>query len=70
MEITGLPPLKLPAYFPNLERNADKIIFGSDWPALTNIKGNIAAIRSLSLSEESKAKILGGNAARLLRLLR
>lgn len=70
MEITGLPPLKLPAYFPNLERNADKIIFGSDWPAVTDIKGNIAAIRSLPLSEESKAKILGGNAARLLRLLR
>jgi predicted TIM-barrel fold metal-dependent hydrolase len=68
MEITGLPPLKLPTYFPNLERNADKIIFGSDWPALTDIKGNIADIRSLPLSEESKAKILGGNAARLLGL--
>jgi predicted TIM-barrel fold metal-dependent hydrolase len=70
MEITGLPPLKLPAYFPNLERNADKIIFGSDWPSLTDIRGNIAAVRSLELSEESKAKILGGNAARVLGLLK
>jgi predicted TIM-barrel fold metal-dependent hydrolase len=70
MEITGLPPLKLPVYFPNLERNADKIIFGSDWPALTDIKGNIAAVRSLPLSAESKEKILGGNAARLLGLPR
>jgi predicted TIM-barrel fold metal-dependent hydrolase len=68
MEITGLPPLKLPTYFPNLEKNADKIIFGSDWPAIIDIKGNIAAIRSLPLSEESKAKILGENAARLLGL--
>ncbi len=68
MEITGLPPLKLPTYFPNLEKNADKIIFGSDWPAITDIKGNIADVRSLPLSEESKAKILGGNAARLLGL--
>ena len=68
MEITGLPPLKLHAYFPNLERNADKIIFGSDWPSLTDIRGNIAAVRSLTLSEESKAKILGGNAARVLGL--
>ena len=68
MEITGLPPMKLPAYFPNLERNADKIIFGSDWPSLTDIRGNIAAVRSLELSEESKAKILGGNAARVLGL--
>jgi len=70
MEITGLPPLKLPAYFPNLERNADKIIFGSDWPALTDIRGNVAAVRSLELSEESKAKILGGNAARVLGLVK
>ncbi len=68
MDITGLPPLKLLTYFPNLERNADKIVFGSDWPAVTDIKGNIADLRSLPLSEESKAKMLGGNAARLLRL--
>ncbi len=66
MEITGLPPQKLHSYFPNLEKNAHKIIFGSDWPAVTNIKGNVAAIRRLSLQEESKAKILGGNAARVL----
>jgi predicted TIM-barrel fold metal-dependent hydrolase len=68
MEVTGLPPRKLPIYFPDLERNADKTIFGSDWPAVTDIKGNIAAIRSLPLKEMSKAKILGGNAARLLEL--
>jgi predicted TIM-barrel fold metal-dependent hydrolase len=70
MEIAGLPPLKLPAYFPNLERNADKIIFGSDWPSVTDIRGNIAAVRSLELSEESKTKILGGNAARVLGLVK
>ncbi len=68
MDITGLPPRKLLSYFPNLERNAEKIVFGSDWPAITDIKANIAAIRSLPLEEESKAKILGGNAARLLGL--
>lgn len=68
MEISGLPPRKLPTYFPNLERNADKIIFGSDWPALTDIKGNISAIRRLPLREETKGKILGGNAARVLGL--
>lgn len=68
MEISGLPPRKLPSYFPNLERNADKIIFGSDWPALTDIKGNISAIRRLSLREDTKANILGGTAARVLGL--
>jgi predicted TIM-barrel fold metal-dependent hydrolase len=68
MEITGLPPQKLPIYFPNLERNAGKIIFGSDWPAVTDIKGNIATVRSLDITEESKDSILGGNAARVLGL--
>ena len=66
MEITGLPPQKLLVYFPDLEKLADKVIFGSDWPAVTDIAGNIAIIRRLPLAEETKEKILGGNAARLL----
>jgi predicted TIM-barrel fold metal-dependent hydrolase len=66
MEIAGLPPQKLLEYIPDLERNADKIVFGSDWPGLRSIKANIEAVRSLSLSEETKVKILGANAARIL----
>ena len=66
MEIAGLPPQKLLEYFPDLEKNADKIVFGSDWPGLRSIKANIEAIRSLPLSQEAKAKILGENAVRIL----
>jgi predicted TIM-barrel fold metal-dependent hydrolase len=66
MEIAGLPPKKLLEYFPDLEKNADKIIFGSDWPGVRSIKANIEAIRSLPLSGETKAMILGDNAARIL----
>ncbi|EFK09369.1 amidohydrolase family protein [delta proteobacterium NaphS2] len=68
LEITGLPPKKLPLYFPDLEKLADKVIFGSDWPAVTNIAGNIAAIRSLPFADETKEKILGLNAAQVLGL--
>lgn len=68
MEVTGLPPQKLLEYFPELERNADKVIFGSDWPAVASIKSNIEAIRELPLTVETKEKILGGNAARLLKM--
>jgi predicted TIM-barrel fold metal-dependent hydrolase len=68
MEISGLPPQKLLNYFPELERVADKVIFGSDWPGMPHIRRNIEAIRSLPLEEETKEKILGGNAARILGL--
>ncbi len=68
MEISGLPPQKLLDYFPELERVADKVIFGSDWPGMPYIKRNIDMIRSLPLKEETKDKILGENAARILGL--
>ncbi|MDA8234206.1 MAG: amidohydrolase family protein [Clostridia bacterium] len=69
MELAGLPPSRLLTYFPELERNADKIIFGSDWPGLTSIAENIEAIRRLPISEEAKDKILGKNAARVLKII-
>jgi predicted TIM-barrel fold metal-dependent hydrolase len=55
-------------YFPELERLADKVIFGSDWPGLPSLKKNIEDIRALPLSDEAKEKILYRNAARLLRI--
>ena len=66
MDITGLPPKNLLKYFPDLEKNQDKILFGSDWPGINSVKDNVAAIRSLPIGEEAKAKILGLNAARVL----
>ncbi len=66
MEIAGLPPHKLLDYFPELERVADKVIFGSDFPGVPDIGRNIEAIRGLPLQAETKEKILGGNAARIL----
>jgi predicted TIM-barrel fold metal-dependent hydrolase len=66
VEIAGLPPHKLLDYFPELEKNDNKVIFGSDWPGLQSIRRNVEAIRSLPLGENTKAKILGGNAVRVL----
>ncbi len=66
MEIAGLPPPNLLRYFPDLEAMADKVIFGSDWPSQPFMKRNVKGIKELAISEEARAKILGGTAARLL----
>lgn len=68
MEVSGLPPHKLLTYFPELERMAHKVIYGSDWPGVTTIKENIESIESLEISREAKLQILGKNGARLLNI--
>jgi len=68
LEVAGLPPQKLLTYFPELERIPDKIIYGSDWPGGFELRDGISAVRALPLKEETKEKILGGNAARLLKI--
>jgi len=66
VEISGLPPQNLLYYFPEMERNIDRFVFGSDWPGIGNIRANVESILRLPLAETSKKKILYGNAARLL----
>lgn len=66
VELSGLPPKKLLDYFPDMEANIDKFVYGSDWPAVKTITSNIEAINNLPLKEGSKKKILYGNAARIL----
>jgi predicted TIM-barrel fold metal-dependent hydrolase len=68
MEVSGLPPHRLLNYFPELERIAHKVIYGSDWPGVPTLKENIQALQSLPISDYSKRKILGENGARLLRI--
>jgi len=67
MDITGLPPRNLLKYFPELERNSGKVIFGSDWPPMpSDIGKNIQGIRDLPLSDGALEAILFKNAYRLL----
>lgn len=68
VEISGLPPKRLLSYFPDLERISAKVLFGSDWYGVQGIKENIDEIRKLPINDEAKENILGGSAARLLKL--
>jgi hypothetical protein len=57
LEISGLPLQNLLQYFPRLEKIADKIVFGSDWPGIPLLRENIQAIKNLPLREDTKSKI-------------
>jgi hypothetical protein len=68
MEISGLPPKNLLTYFPEMERNIDKFVYGSDWPGIKSIGSNIDLLEKLPLPRASIEKLLYGNAARILKL--
>ncbi len=70
IEISGLPPAKLPDYYGNfdLERLARKMIFGTDWPGVPSLNANARAVANLGLTEETLAGVLHENARRTYRL--
>jgi hypothetical protein len=68
MEISGLPPRKLLDYFPEIERISEKVVYGSDWPSIPTIKENIRDVRDLAISEKARNRILGENAAGILKI--
>ena len=50
-----------------MELGIDRILFAVDWPFVAN-KPAVQWMETVPLSDEDKAKILSGNAQRLLRL--
>jgi len=67
LEISGMPPKSLPRYVPRLADIADKVLWGTDWPApgVTSLRKNIDDFRALSYGEEVEQKVLWENAVRL-----
>jgi hypothetical protein len=69
IDVAGLVPEQLPTLFPRFERVAEKMVFGSDWPAMPRSPGrNAASIAELGLPAATLHGLLHGNAARLLGL--
>lgn len=68
IDISGIPPMKLPEVFPKLEQFSDRYVFGSDWPNIVSIGRQVEQVRRLPFSPDTIEAILWNNAARLFGL--
>lgn len=67
IDVTGLVPARLLDHFPGLADMAERVVFGSDWPAMPkSVEHNVAVIRSLGLPAAAEEAILHRTATRLL----
>ncbi len=69
LDLSGIPPTKLPEALPRLSEIAGKLLWGSDWPSMgvTSMRRNVELFLSLPLSDEVKRKVLFESAAGLFR---
>jgi predicted TIM-barrel fold metal-dependent hydrolase len=69
LDISGTPPKSLRQNFPWLDRAADKVMFGSDWPDPgVDIARNIEQFLALGFPDEVNRKILRDNAVKVFNL--
>jgi uncharacterized protein len=69
LDVSGIPPKTLLRYVPRLAQIADKVLWGTDWPApgVVSPRNNVEEFRGLGLGGEIERKVLRDNAARLFR---
>ena len=67
MDVSSIPPKKILEYFPRLVDVADKVLYGSDWPApgVRSMADNLRDFRALGLPEEALRKMIETNADRV-----
>jgi predicted TIM-barrel fold metal-dependent hydrolase len=67
MDVSSIPPKKILEYFPRLSEIADKVLYGSDWPApgVRSMADNLRDFRALGLPGDAIAKMLDANARRV-----
>lgn len=67
MDVSSIPPRSILRYFPRLAEVADKVLYGSDWPApgVKSMAENLQGFRALGLPPDAEAKMLDGNARAL-----
>jgi predicted TIM-barrel fold metal-dependent hydrolase len=67
MDVSSIPPKAVLRYFPRLAEIADKVLYGSDWPApgVKSMADNLRDFRALGLPAEVEDKVLHANAQKV-----
>ncbi len=67
MDVSSIPPSAILRYFPRLAEVADKVLYGSDWPApgVRGMGDNLRAFQQLDLPADAFRKILADNARKV-----
>ena len=67
LDTSSVPPKRLLEWFPQVEKIADRVLFGSDWPGpgIPGIREVLEGMRALPLSESFKEKLFVTNARRV-----
>ena len=68
LDLSGIPPLRIPEYFPRLDEIAAKVLWGTDWPSpgVVTMRPNIDQFLSLPLEESTKRLAMETNPEQLL----
>jgi len=67
LDVSSIPPKAILRYFPRLTEIADKVLYGSDWPApgVRGLGANLRDFRTLALPDEAFWKILDANSRKV-----
>ncbi len=67
LDTSSIPPARLLEWFPQIEKIADRVLFGSDWPGpgIPGIKEELDGMRALPLSDAFKEKYFVTNARKI-----
>ncbi len=67
MDVSSIPPKAILRYFPRLADVADKVLYGSDWPApgVKSMKTNLDDFRALDLPADALDKMLDANSRKV-----
>lgn len=67
LDTSSIPPARFLEWFPQIEKVADRVLFGSDWPGpgIPGIKEEIEGMRALPLPSDFKQKLFVTNARKV-----